>query len=449
MLADLEPGTNVWAGLHATLPAAAGMGLLAAAFATLPATYLFFFTTSTISVPLAIGGVAIAGGLDAARPCGNRSAETRARAAARGGVAQGLRGQARRCLSAQLSAGGGSEGGPGTRGAGRMTPLPYAIPQALQADLALGKIELFNAVLKEVATGRIVGHVQQTGVLDGLLGSAFQGVQSTLSGGFSPLGLISVIRNRQIGSQLSAMQGTSGLLQNLQIGTLALSGAGLGVSVVGFAMMLRRLDAIGAHLEALEARIEGVTRDRRADEIQTILVDIRNDLDQVDILETRRDPKPIAERAQMSMAQNAMRLEGHFARLAKDDRPDAWNEARLDMLWSLAAAMRLCHEAARRALNVIDDVRTAGELSRRQAERLLALCEPLSPDTLARMPGQGRAMLPAARTLVDGVRGSVSAVAAQTALAHTLVGRGIAGPAYLEAVAEETTEPLLYLPAGG
>ena len=135
-------------------------------------------------------------------------------------------------------------------------PLLYDIPRSLLADVDSGKIELFNAILKDVATGRIVGHVQQTNALEALLGSAFQGAQVTLSNGFSPLGLVSAFQNEQIRRSLGAMQSTLGLLQNLQIGALALSGVGLGVSVAGFALMLRRLKGIDAQLNVLESKVK-------------------------------------------------------------------------------------------------------------------------------------------------------------------------------------------------
>jgi len=47
------------------------------------------------------------------------------------------------------------------------------------------------------------------------------------------LGAASVIQNQQIKSRLVEVQSSLAVLQNLQIGTLAVSGLGLGVSVVG------------------------------------------------------------------------------------------------------------------------------------------------------------------------------------------------------------------------
>ena len=97
-------------------------------------------------------------------------------------------------------------------------PLLYDIPRSLLADVDAGKVELFNAILKDVATGRIVGHVQQTNALEAPLGSAFQGAQVTLSSGFGPLG--SFLPNRTSRSDGASEPGTapSGCSRTFRLG---------------------------------------------------------------------------------------------------------------------------------------------------------------------------------------------------------------------------------------
>ena len=57
------------------------------------------------------------------------------------------------------------------------------------------------------------------------------------------------------------------------VGPLAVAGLGLGVSVVGFSIMLKRLKGIEAHLGTIEAKIANVTSDRRADDVRMIFAD--------------------------------------------------------------------------------------------------------------------------------------------------------------------------------
>ncbi|TNC62126.1 hypothetical protein [Rubellimicrobium roseum] len=243
------------------------------------------------------------------------------------------------------------------------------------------------------------------------------------------------------------------------IGTLAVSGVGLGVAVGGFALMLRRLKAIGDHVENLGDRIDLVTKLRREDELKGVFADIGSDLETVDSLASRRDPQRVAENAQVSLACHAGRLEAQFASEADLTNRIALSEADLELLLSLAAAIRFCHEAGSRALFVIDEVAAAERLAERQARRFLELSLPLSPDALARLAARTatdpdeaarlrRAALPKTQTLVTGLRETVASVASLADLGSTLIRRGIVGPAYLAAVEAEKTEVLLFLPEG-
>ena len=46
-----------------------------------------------------------------------------------------------------------------------MTPLiPFRIPFDFAADVAVGKIVRYGAILKDAQTGRIVAHLQETGL---------------------------------------------------------------------------------------------------------------------------------------------------------------------------------------------------------------------------------------------------------------------------------------------
>jgi hypothetical protein len=231
----------------------------------------------------------------------------------------------------------------------------------------------------------------------------------------------------------------------------------LGVSVAGFALMLRRLKAIEGHIESLGTRVDQVTRDRREDDLKVIFADIGSDLETVDSLGSRKDPQRVAEDAQVSLARNAGRLEAQLAREADLKRRATFSEDDLDLLWSLAAAIRLCHEAGARALFVIDEVAAAERLAGRQATRFMELSRDLSPDALARLASRAatdpeemaslrRAALPKTQMLVTALRETVASVASQAELASALRRRSITGPAYLAAVEAEDTEALLFLP---
>lgn len=345
-----------------------------------------------------------------------------------------------------------------------MTALLYKIPEALVLSVASGKAKLIGAIIHDAITGRTLGHVQQTAALGDILKLAMP----VVGGAFPPLGAvvagvqtlasgISIVQNEQIKSRLAAVQSSLGLIQNMQIASLAVSGLGLGVSVAGFAVMNQRLKGISSHLKTLDGKIEKITADRRSDALRGIFADVATELETVETLPKRVNKTNAAEAAQRGLAQSAGRLEDMF-RQQTDRVQTAADPADLEMLWSLAAAIRLCHEAGLQAMFTVNELAAAQELSARQANRFFDMTQPLSPDALARLCASGtksvedaktarRAALPQAEHLVDGLRDSVASIASQSELAAQLLAKGLTGPQYLDEVAEEKTEPLLYLPA--
>lgn len=335
--------------------------------------------------------------------------------------------------------------------------LLRAVPPELVEGVVSGMYKVTGSVVRDVASGRGVAFLQETSLMQTLMDNAFKGFGATVGGGFSPLGLIAVIQNQQIKSRLAEVQSSLALLQNLQIGSLAVSGLGLGVSVAGFAVVLNRLKGIEAHLSSMEAKIEKVTKDRRSDDLRMIFADVRTQLVTVDTLSARSSKVHAAEAAERALATSAGRLEVHFQQHSETMQSGKLTTADLEMLWAIAAAIRICHEAGLRALFGINELDAASQLADRRAAGTLDLAQPLSPDALARLCAQGesdpqrfsevrRASMPQAEALTTGLRDTVAVVASQAELARHLVANGISGPTYLAETAGETSSALLMLP---
>lgn len=323
----------------------------------------------------------------------------------------------------------------------------YKVPPELQARIIDGSATLFGAIIKDDSTGRILGHVQQSGITQQLLGRAMD----MATGGFSPLDVVSIIQNEQIKQNIRQLQDGMVLVQTLQYGTIALSGLNLGVSVVGFALMEKRLRGMQKQLDKIEDAIGKVTTDRREDEIRSTLADIIADLRNIDSLQTRESPSGAAESLQIALDRHAGRLETHFRRGADTARKSLTLD-HLDLLWTLAAAIRLCHEASLQALFIGNNLATAESNGLSLAEGHIALLELVSPDALARLvarhdPTSHATALDQAHLLSDGLRGGVESLVGQVSIARTLAATGTSGLAYLREAREEKARELLFLPA--
>ena len=130
-------------------------------------------------------------------------------------------------------------------------PIPMEVPARFLADMVSGAVVRYGCILKDAASGRIVGHLKEVGQATVLL---------------SRLPLPSLGMVAQVGQWLDThaqLRHIQTALSQLQlIGTVgAVAGvAGLGVSVAGFALVLNRLDRLESRLNdamgTLRAEVE-------------------------------------------------------------------------------------------------------------------------------------------------------------------------------------------------
>ena len=334
--------------------------------------------------------------------------------------------------------------------------LLYQIPASLISAVNSGKAELFGAVIKEVTTGQILGHVQQTSALNSLMNWGVQGAGNLVSGGFLPLNALTVFQNLQIQKNLEKLQESAVFLQHLQIGNLALSGAGLGVSVVGFAMVLSRLKSIQSNLDKIHAKIDEVTNDRRNDALNTLFATIEADVNNVRYLSDHPNPATSADALQHNLIRSARELEGILKREIDLKGKDSLPIEQLERLWALIAALRICQEAAIHALFYADHLNIAVKLAHDEAERLVKLLSQVTPDELSRLVARReqdweksitlrQKAFQQANLLTQGMMGSTIAMAGQSSLAQTLVDNGESGRAFLDAAQAESQQPLLFV----
>jgi hypothetical protein len=100
-------------------------------------------------------------------------------------------------------------------------------------------------------------------------------------------------------AQLEQVKNMLGTLQLMTGATLAVSAIGLGVSVAGFVVMSRRLDALGARIGGMEE----------------VLKELRGDLYRIDVRQRARDRAAIA--SAMALGDEAW---------ARSDQTDVWRE---------------------------------------------------------------------------------------------------------------------------
>ncbi|KAA0920626.1 hypothetical protein FLO80_00105 [Aquicoccus porphyridii] len=312
------------------------------------------------------------------------------------------------------------------------TSIPFEIPAKFLLDHALGNVERYGAILKHVDTGRIVGHVQETGMLSHVLNVA-QIVEPT-----GVASLIGVAQNAQVSRKLTALQSAVGTLQSLQMVNLASSVAGIGVTAASTAIIMKRLGVVNESLDRVEDMIGGLPVKLREMDLRKTLVNIQTSLDRLDGAGLRRDGDSVVKSAEEKLHYgfNSM-LDGlSIVVIEKNADPALVN--------SLLAGLSLCGSAQIKALYWLNELEEAERQSRSQFEKLEKLSLMVPQDILeTRISGGAE---PAARIASDlsEVRARVASMPGLTKKIRSL---DIHGRAYLERLEDEQESPLLLLPA--
>lgn len=126
--------------------------------------------------------------------------------------------------------------------------IPFDLPLQYLPGLATGDIVRYGAILKDAGTGRILGHLQESGISQSLLSQALSSATSPLSLASSVVNTGSSIYTAIQVRQLKAMMET---LQALQVATLGVSLVGVGVSVAGFLYMRKRFNSLDGRIDKL------------------------------------------------------------------------------------------------------------------------------------------------------------------------------------------------------
>lgn len=317
-------------------------------------------------------------------------------------------------------------------------PLLYTIPDHLADRFASGGIELFGAILKDTATGKIVGHVQETGLLERALHGAGQ-LGGELAGrgpGGGLTGLIGLAQNEQIKSRLSAMQGTLESMQTLGIADLGASVVGIGVTAASTALLMRQMNRLGRSMEGLEKRMGLIAREQ-------VMQPIHRDLDDLGTswsrFEEAKRTGEVAERAE-ALDERLDHTFGHL-RGAAGRLTGGVAVQGCDLL-QVVAGLALCARTQMNLLLWTDKLDLAADRAARNYRSIEDLGWSLSPDRLARGgAADGEARL--ATGILADLRRELSSL---THLPQTLRMTGLTGRRYLETAAEADEGPVVYLP---
>jgi hypothetical protein len=129
------------------------------------------------------------------------------------------------------------------------------IPEHLLSGVNSGQLEVYGSIIRSLADGRIVGHLQETSGL----ASLFMGpVTLPLQAGGLAVDVVghatSFVQNEQIKAAVS-------VVRQLGMANVAVATAGIGVSVAGYALLAAKIGLLEAKVDAMTDALAAIARD--------------------------------------------------------------------------------------------------------------------------------------------------------------------------------------------
>ena len=335
-------------------------------------------------------------------------------------------------------------------------PLLYDIPLNVLTRVSSGEAEVVGALIKEVASGKILAHVQPT---QGFFNALTQAGGMLAQTGFSPLGIIGAVQGEQIKSGIERLEQGLGHVQHLQMANLALTGVGIGVSVAGFAILNMRLNAIENNLETLREEVRELGKMIKEAEIRRLFSDIRSALKDLDSVATRKDHLSLASSLQRQLSSHVSSLNDLLVEAMIIGKETNLLMERLDLIWTLSSAKWLCEDAELRTLFISEDLTHANEYAARYMKDNLRCLDQLNPDAMSRLVAAGEKDLTNMMTkrreaaehvggIANGFARAVENLNQQRSLSQALVDAEISGRAFIQAASQETQSPFLIVMPG-
>lgn len=196
------------------------------------------------------------------------------------------------------------------------------IPGPLLLGLASGEYRLFGSTIRQAANGRIVGFLQEAAP------RALQTQNPVLASVSIAADLGQLVQGELIRAGVKRLEAGMAVLKTLGAANLAVSTAGLGVSLVGFAVMSARIEAVRKAVDALSDQIADVGS--KIDQIQQDAVDL--EFVEIQALarsadEAWRLSDAAAESRWREVARAALHHQARFELRAMSGTPSPWQSS--------------------------------------------------------------------------------------------------------------------------
>ena len=242
--------------------------------------------------------------------------------------------------------------------------IPFKIGVEQLPGWASGDLVRHGAILKDSNTGRIVAHLQETGMFQGL---AMQGT-STLSNIANPVsaitGVAGIVQNEQIKNKLVELQNSVQNIQQLQIAGLGLQIIGIGVTVASTMIILSRLKEVSLAIERIEKKVEALPQRWFELRLKEKILDLQTELERLEESSKWQRANPVVQHIERDLDYGFnIFLDGSMT-IASEKSDN------IEILQVLLYCLSLCADAQFKALLEMEELDIASARSIKHCKKL-------------------------------------------------------------------------------
>ncbi len=306
----------------------------------------------------------------------------------------------------------------------------FQIPALYRAALESGELVRVGALLKDAATGKIVTHLQESGIAHSLL-------SKTIMASTGPLGLATETVNMASGIytavQVTQLKSMIAALQVLQYATLGVSLVGVGVSVAGFVYMHKRFNALDCRIDELMKSIHSGFAIQHEATLRAHISQTKGLIKAAGQAPTLSRPEMEYARVAEAMSEQAAYFEGELEFLITMN-----GKINVEIFWQLAQLLMLSNSIRIDCRLRCNELRNAREIAESVGNDYQRIFDPLS---IASFHSSSDNRIVITKTL----REITDAALTKPYLIEYLRTQRINGAEYLQRLESETESPILML----
>lgn len=311
-----------------------------------------------------------------------------------------------------------------------LTAIPFDLPLRFASGVASGDIVRYGAILKDAATGRILGHLQESSVGQSLLSQALSVAPLPVSSATSALNAATGVYTAVQVQQLKSMMAT---LQALQVATLGVSLVGVGVSVAGFLYMRKRFNSLDDRVDKLLDAIKAGFENQEKAGLRLQMSRTKSLVQRAELAASMSDPSKEYKEVAAQLADQSAYFEGEITFKVSAKGPinhdTFWL---LTQLWMLCDSVRIdCQIRANELLN-------AQRVAERVAVEYQGAFDRIGPASFDVDAANGRATVKVLRDATDSAH-------SKPFLLDYLRTRRLDGPSYIDHIDREKEHAMLVL----